>query len=43
MAVYKVGEDLFLMEFGYSEDTSIVGTWQIIYILWFKDYTEGNY
>ena len=31
------------MEFGYTEDTSIVGTWHIVYALWFEEYMEGNY
>lgn len=38
MDIYKVGEDAFVMEFGYTEDTSIVGTWHIVYALWFEDY-----
>lgn len=43
MEVLKLSEDTFELVVNYSEDYSLHGTYEIVYAVWFEDYTQGDY
>ena len=43
MEVLKLSKDTFEIVINYSEDYSLHGAYEIVYAVWFEDYTQDDY